>query len=402
MMSDIDYSNDYSDPHLLWQSGDYAVYNRTVLFIPDTYSYLWAVLFIATIVTAAGGNIIVIWIVLTNPRMRTVTNCFLVNLAVADVLNTTFNMIPASYQNIAQDWIFGRTMCKICLANGYFCVMATVLSLVAITLDRYRAIVYPLKPRLSRLTTIGVVVVIWSLSACFAYPVVLFTTVETLFYQISNTKIRICYVKWPDGAEFWGLDNFIYHMCFAVFTYVLPLCVMAACYSVIGVKLWRSQMPGESVPNRPRPHLEAKRRVVKMIVVVITIFALCWLPIHVYYVLVYTYKELYLVPHIDKLFYFIWWLSMSNSMCNPFIYCWLNDRFRKGFQYVFRWLPCVHLVQPPETSKSVIRSRTGNFTMMSMHSTSSGKRNASRNSSFMTTTTMYECQDSILADDNAM
>ncbi|XP_033103126.1 tachykinin-like peptides receptor 99D [Anneissia japonica] len=389
--------SDYVDPILI-QTNDYILFNLTYPFEIEPVSYFWAALFVATIITAAGGNIIVIWIVLTNPRMRTVTNCFLVNLAVADVLTTSFNMIPASYMNITQNWIFGKALCRISTANGYFCVMATVFSLVAITLDRYRAIVYPLKPRLSKLTTIAIVVIIWSLSAAFAYPALFYSTTLAAVYALDDTLIHRCYIDWPDGQQNYGFDNFIYHMCFTVFTYVLPLCIMTVCYSVIGVKLWGGKMPGESVPNRPRPHLEAKRRVVKMIVVVVTIFALCWLPVHVYFLLSRTIEDIYLIPYIQHVYYFTWWLSMSNSMCNPFIYCWLNDRFRKGFQHVFRCLPCVKAIDPPE--KPVNRSRTSNFTMMSMHSTSSGKRTASRNSSFMTTT-MYECHDS-MGDDNTI
>uniref|UniRef100_A0A914USV3 G-protein coupled receptors family 1 profile domain-containing protein n=1 Tax=Plectus sambesii TaxID=2011161 RepID=A0A914USV3_9BILA len=41
----------------------------------------------------------------------------------------------------------------------------------------------------------------------------------------------------------------------------------------------------------------------------------------------------------------MYWLAMSSTVFNPFIYCWLNARFRTGFKYVFRWLPCVHMTK---------------------------------------------------------
>ena len=85
---------------------------------------------------AAGGNFIVIWIVLGQKRMRTVTNYFLVNLAVADalitVLNTMFNFIFMLYS----DWPFGRLYCKFTLFISPCTMSASVFTFVAIAIDR--------------------------------------------------------------------------------------------------------------------------------------------------------------------------------------------------------------------------------------------------------------------------
>jgi tachykinin-like receptor len=70
--------------------------------LPWWQQLFFYIIFVAMFVVAAGGNIIVIWIVLAHKRMRTVTNYFLVNLAVADVmislLNTPFNFVFNLYQ----------------------------------------------------------------------------------------------------------------------------------------------------------------------------------------------------------------------------------------------------------------------------------------------------------------
>ena len=99
--------------------------------------FIYIVAFVSMVLVAAGGNIIVIWIVLAHKRMRTVTNYFLVNLAVADaaisLLNTLFNFVYMMYQN----WPFGRFYCKFCLFISNGTISASVFTFMAIALERY-------------------------------------------------------------------------------------------------------------------------------------------------------------------------------------------------------------------------------------------------------------------------
>jgi len=93
--------------------------------------------FIAMVVVAAGGNTGVVWIVVTHRRMRTVTNYFLVNLAVADalmsILNTMFNFIYMLYS----DWPFGQPYCKFTWFIAPCTIAASVFTFIAIAFDRY-------------------------------------------------------------------------------------------------------------------------------------------------------------------------------------------------------------------------------------------------------------------------
>ena len=104
--------------------------------LPWWQQLFFYIIFVAMFVVAAGGNIIVIWIVLAHKRMRTVTNYFLVNLAVADVmislLNTPFNFVF----NLYQDWWFDRIYCKFCFFISPCAISASVLTFMAIAIDR--------------------------------------------------------------------------------------------------------------------------------------------------------------------------------------------------------------------------------------------------------------------------
>lgn len=67
-------------------------------------------------------------------------------------------------------------------------------------------------------------------------------------------------------------------------------------------------------------------QVVKMMMVVVLIFAICWLPYHIYFIVQSYVPELTNEPYIQELYLGIYWLAMSNSMYNPIIYCWMNSR----------------------------------------------------------------------------
>ena len=92
--------------------------------------------FVAIVVVAAGGNIIVIWVVVAHKRMRTVINYFLVNLAVADalisVLNALFNFVYMLHNN----WPFGKAYCRFSQFISPCTISASVFTFMAIAIDR--------------------------------------------------------------------------------------------------------------------------------------------------------------------------------------------------------------------------------------------------------------------------
>nr|XP_054773109.1 substance-P receptor-like [Lytechinus pictus] len=100
---------------------------------------------------------------------------------------------------------------------------------------------------------------------------------------------------------------------------------MAVCYTIISTKLWGNGLLGENIPNRAR-QITAKRKIVKMIVIVVAVFAICWLPLHAYHFMTYLNFDALTVKGSRHIYITIWLIAMSSSMYNPFIYCWLNDR----------------------------------------------------------------------------
>ncbi|XP_077865510.1 substance-P receptor-like [Saccoglossus kowalevskii] len=300
--------------------------------------FIWAVIYGCAIVVAAGGNCIVMWIVLAHREMRTVTNYFLVNLAFADTLIVVFyTPFQFSYM-VTNQWYFGHAYCKISQFVGPLTVSASIFTLAAISIDRYIAIIHPMRPRMTKLESSVIIVIVWAVAILILLPLGIYANTHTFTCPDGNRTI--CYLHWPDGVykdyDFW------YHIGRLVVTYFVPLVAMAVSYTIVGIKLWVSQTPGEC-SHRHREQLRAKRKVVKMMIVVLVIFAVCWLPLHIYMLLARHHPYLYKQAHMQHVYMAIYWLAISNSMYNPFIYCWMNDRFRRGFKRALRFFPCVRI-----------------------------------------------------------
>nr|XP_046916674.1 tachykinin-like peptides receptor 99D [Dermatophagoides farinae] len=306
---------------------------RNIYIMPLYQQILWSFIFGTMVFVAAGGNIIVIWIVLTNKRMRTVTNYFLVNLSVADIMVSTLNVIFNFIYMLNSNWPFGELFCKVSNFIAILSVAASVFTLMAISIDRYLAIVHPLRPRMSRTATVIIIVIIWIASSFLSLPNIICS--KTIVEEFKNGDTRVvCYLEWYDGVSTKSRIEYIYNVIITLVTYILPIASMSYTYFRVGRELWGSQSIGECTAKQMES-IKSKRKIVKMMMIVVAIFGVCWAPYHIYFLLAHHYPQIINAKYVQHTYLTIYWLAMSNSVYNPFVYCWMNSRFRQGFRNVF-------------------------------------------------------------------
>lgn len=131
----------------------------------------------------------------------------------------------------------------------------------------------------------------------------------------------LCLPDFPEPADlFWKyLDLTTF-----VLLYVLPLLIISAAYVTVAKKLWRRNVIGDVTTEQYFALRKKNRKTIKMLMLVVILFAVCWFPLNCYVILlssqtIHTNNALYFAFH---------WLAMSSTCYNPFIYCWLNDSFR--------------------------------------------------------------------------
>lgn len=226
-------------------------------------------------ILAIGGNTIVVFIIVYFKRMRTPTNLLILNLALADLMISIFCM-PLSYWSPLiipdQRWILGEAMCWILPFLQGTAVFLSSWTLVAISFDRFIAIMFLLTPslRITRTKAIALICLTWCFSVVMALPFALVNTVT-----INNQGVPTCNEnEWDWFENKTGITNQGYSTCVFVLQYCLPLSVLIVTYAGIGVRVWNSRLPGSEIreggENRKivNDRRESVRKMVPMMILI--------------------------------------------------------------------------------------------------------------------------------------
>ncbi|GIY20190.1 neuropeptide FF receptor 2 [Caerostris extrusa] len=94
------------------------------------------------------GNVLVCYVVFRNKSMHTVTNFFITNLALSDILLCTFAVPFTPLYMFMSEWVFGSVLCHLVPYAQGVSVYISAFTLMSIAIDRFFVIIYPFKPRL--------------------------------------------------------------------------------------------------------------------------------------------------------------------------------------------------------------------------------------------------------------
>ncbi|PKK19887.1 neuropeptide FF receptor 2 [Columba livia] len=292
------------------------------------------------------GNGVVCFIVLRSKRMRTVTNLFILNLAVSDLLVGISCMPTTLLDNIIAGWPFGSLVCKMSGMVQGISVSASVFTLVAIAVNRFRCIVHPFKQKMTISTAVIIIAVIWILAIATMCPSAVMLQVQEekhfrviLGYGNETRPVYWCREDWPDP----GMRKIYTTVLFANI-YLAPLSLIVIMYTRISIALFNTTMSAVGKHSQEQRHSTSKKKqkVIKMLIIVALLFTLSWLPLWTLMMLS-DYANLSDVQlqiiHI-YIYPFAHWLAFFNSSVNPIIYGFFNENFRRGFQAAFKLQLC--------------------------------------------------------------
>ncbi|XP_006638920.2 orexin receptor type 2 [Lepisosteus oculatus] len=380
---------------------------------PKQYEWVLIAGYIIVFFISLIGNTLVCIAVWKNHHMRTVTNYFIVNLSFADVL-VTITCLPASLVvDITETWFFGQTLCKVLPYVQTTSVSVSVLTLSCIALDRWYAICHPLMFKSTAKRARKSIVIIWIVSCVIMIPQAIVMECSSMVPELTNrtSLFTVC-------DEHWGDEIYpkVYHICFFIVTYLAPLCLMVLAYIQIFHKLWcqqipgtssivqrkwrslqrsaQSSTPGESARIRTNAaaaeikQIRARRKTARMLMVVLFVFALCYLPISVLNVMKRVFGAFDNTSDREAVyawFTFSHWLIYANSAANPIIYNFLSGKFREEFKAAFSCC-CGEIRSPKEEHQ--IRGRTSTDSRKSLTTQLSNFDNVSRISEQLVLTSM--------------
>ncbi|XP_047434050.1 somatostatin receptor type 5 [Mugil cephalus] len=278
------------------------------IFIPLIYGIVCVV--------GLVGNTLVIHVIVNYTKNESVTNIYILNLAIADEL-FMLGLPFLAVQNALLSWPFGSLMCRVVMTVDAINQFTSIFCLTVMSVDRYLAVVHPIRsswwrrPRVAK----AISATVWAGSFVVVLPVVVFADV---LKDDGN-----CSIVWPEPEEVWK-TSFIVYTCTVGF--FCPLLVICLCYLLIVIKVRSVGKRAQATSSRRR---KSERKVTRMVVVVVAVFVFCWLPFYVLNIL----NLLVVLPgDFRGLYFFVVALSYANSCANPILYGFLSDNFKRGFR----------------------------------------------------------------------
>nr|CAD80257.1 putative cionin receptor [Ciona intestinalis] len=376
----------------------------------DDYPGLIIALYSVVFILAAVGNILVLVTLISNRRMRTVTNCFLISLSLSDLLQALVCMPISLIGQILKRFVFGSVMCKVLPYFMGISVSVSTFTLLALAIERYNAICNPLKSRgwQTKSHAYKVIAIIWTISFLIMSPFLVFSKLRymPLVKQGKCTLACRLYFGGEQARQAWYVLQIVFLFC-------IPGLVMTVAYTCVCLKIsegfqfeTKEKKPKKSFPmnmnicmrrvrgesngnrnvskteedcgkktqpllivqsddgtnrlqvpdkssngrqlsvrksNRKRcdsrslqteSQLLAKKRIVKMLIVIVVLFFVCWTPLFIVNV-----WKAFDPKGARKIFSgvieIIQLMSYISTCVNPVTYCFMNKRFREGFLKAF-------------------------------------------------------------------
>ncbi|CAJ0946999.1 unnamed protein product, partial [Mesorhabditis belari] len=301
------------------------------------------------------GNLFVLFAILYFRDMHTISNVYIFNLAVADLLFLAGTPILI-VQSLQQSWTFGAAVCKIYIIGNGISQFASPAFIAVLSLDRYLAVCRPVTSewRTSKMALIASVLA-WLTVILEMTPLSLFAKVITGPDQRST-----CMLFWGDESIFTKLSSpsledenqealletvmemqrqtlfsrrFFTTYTFAL-SYLIPLIAVWYFYANIIAKLWARR---RNLWSRKESIKRTTTKVSILGLAIVVSYTLCFLPFWAHTWSIEMNME-WTKNQVLKLAvsYAAFALQYLNSAVNPFLYVFLSDAFRKNVMSMVR------------------------------------------------------------------
>ena len=304
------------------------------------------------------GNIFIIVIVYKNRDLRKTINYFIVNMALSDLVYPLV-VLPVEITRLVTDsrhWHISGILGSICCKLFYFALSVSLLvsmqSLVWIAIDRFVAVVFPMKLGLisSKIRTIAIVST-WMCAGVFSSPLLISSKLfvrgnDTVCTEI-NSETFLLYQKTNPSIYVWFQFTFLI---------IAPLFLIAVLYTGIVVTLKRRSIKTltDNAPGFQQHAMEKRRQAVKMAALTVVLYFLCVTP-HIL---------LYFIPFwkpscaLQRVVYFVASFSFYlSSTINPIICLSFVERYRRGLRNIL--CLCIRKSEQYECKTRANKSKMG-------------------------------------------
>ena len=305
-----------------------SCYNPTAEKVGNTIAYC-----LIFLVSLAGNTVIGI-IVYKTKTMRKPINFLILNMAMSDLVLLIFS-IPSKLQMLYSDsWLIGgplgQVLCKLVNFSTDVSALVSIQSLVLIAVDRFGAVVLPLRyPLISSKLCPFFILATWIVSMAVLSPYL-------FAMKLSEYPGGLrCWMHWNE--VFGGSSSFKkYFVAILVVFILIPFVLIAILYIVIFLKLKSQKNPGEQSADVEDQRRQRERNVLKMATAIVSGFAICWLPVVIQYLIFFFASDI--VKSCGFQYFSSVALLMVSTNCaiNPCICFIFNRNYREGLKTMLK------------------------------------------------------------------
>ena len=312
-------------------SGCSSLFNPTAAKIGQTFAY--SLIFVVSLL----GNSFIGIIVYKTHTLRKPINFFIVNMAMSDLLYPIFLFSRELTYVHADSWLIsgplGQVLCKLVPFLVDVSTFVSIQSLVLIAVDRFGAVVFPLRsPLISSKLCPFFILATWIIAMAVYSPYLVAFILAVYPGQL------LCLARWNEAfGESFSAKNYFLAL-FVVFFYI-PIVMLTTLYSIIVIKLKSQKIPGEQSTNADQQRAKRNRNVLKMAIAIVLGFVLCFVP--------WSIAVLLLNFAWDSLpcGFFIYWdisffMTISNCAINPCICFIFSSNYRNALKRLLRCFCC--------------------------------------------------------------
>ncbi|KAK7891336.1 hypothetical protein WMY93_023299 [Mugilogobius chulae] len=270
-------------------------------------------------------NLLVLWAANNGSKPKSHVRILIMNLTVADLLVTFIVMPLDAVWNITVQWQAGDFACRLLmflkLVAMYSCAFVTVV----ISLDRQSAILNPLGISEAKRKSKIMLAAAWSMSVVLSLPQMF------IFHAVTITEPELFTQCTTHGSFVWRWQETLYNLFTFACLFLLPLVIMICCYTRILVQI-SSRMLSRDVHLR-RSHNNiprARMRTLKMSIVIVSSFIVCWTPYYLLGLWYWLYPEDMEETVSHSLTHMLFIFGLFNACLDPITYGLFTVRLRHG------------------------------------------------------------------------
>ncbi|XP_031554343.1 prolactin-releasing peptide receptor-like [Actinia tenebrosa] len=290
---------------------------------------------------SVAGNSFIVWVIHRDKRLRNTTNILVANMAVSDLLVPVFTIqgevldMYCLYTSKPLNNDFGLGLCKLVHFFQEVSVVVSIYSCIFIAIDRYFAVVYPLKRGFSKTRLKYIIPGIWIFALMMGAP-------NLYKYRIVNGKgHKICQEDWsPAGVPHMEAMRIQMFILFSLLN-GLPIPFITVLYVLICIKLRNQKGPGVVGDAARARRQRQNNKVLKLSIVIVCLLFFSWLFLDIVLFLGLL-GELDSLPVITaaNIVFAARFIAYSSSSYNIFVYLIFTKNYREHLKILVSLVCC--------------------------------------------------------------